>query len=62
MKGIDKSGKTALKVFSDLDSEKNGHISERQLRKCLKHCDVSITDQEFATVFSAFVFSSFTHS
>ena len=62
MKRIEKSGKTALKVFSELDSEKNGCISERQLRKCLKHCDVSITDQNFATVFSAFVILSFPHS
>lgn len=54
MNGICKSGKTPLKVFSELDPEKNGFVQERVFRKYLQHCDISLSDQEFASIFSEY--------
>ncbi|KAK8814496.1 hypothetical protein WA538_000315 [Blastocystis sp. DL] len=54
LKSLQKSGKTPLDIFSELDSEKTGIVSCRQLKDCLRRHGVALTDNEFSIVFSRF--------
>lgn len=52
LKSLQKSGRTPLDIFSELDSEKTGIVSCRQLKDCLRRHGVALTDNEFSIVFS----------
>jgi len=46
--------KTLKKAFSDLNQEKSGAILPHELRSHLRHWGLSLTDQQFAGLFSHF--------
>ena len=52
MQTLTRSGKTPLDIFSELDSEKEGVLAEKKLRKGLSSYGITLTDTEFSLVFS----------